>query len=553
MNLLSFSFEDNVFECTRILLEELCIPISRSSLRDRLVQHPDYPSLNAVSETLTSIGISNISVKANTGDISTYPRPFVVPLRQTKGKGADFTVVKDIKESRNRVSNIVFLDTKTLKWKEEPLEAFKARWKGSAVMLVDASECHYTEKSYSEKQRKERIQKTSQYLPFIVIILAVLLLSMEFLFDKETEAFPYIAHTVLAFLGIVATYAIVMHEIGQDLPGIQQLCGAGKKINCAAVLDSKAAKISGIGWGEIGFTYFLGNLLFVIFSGVNNPSTFFILAWLNLLSLPYTLFSVYYQWRIVRQWCPLCLTVQGIIVGQFLLSWLTRWEPVPALTVIQIGRSVFWLGLAYLVPTSLLLIALPLYRNYVKYKRGNDQLGRILRTPSVLGNMLALETPIKGTVENLGIRIGSETAKHTIAKVCNPYCGPCAKTHKVLEEILSENDNVSLRIIFTATASPDDYRNKPVRHFLALAEVMDGNILSQALDDWYGSPQKDYAAFAAFAKKYPVKDNTLSSQDEKIRQMDEWCRINNIKATPTIYLDGYSLPENIILKQIQYI
>ncbi|HEY2722735.1 MAG TPA: hypothetical protein VGI82_13465 [Chitinophagaceae bacterium] len=38
------------------------------------------------------------------------------------------------------------------------------------------------------------------------------------------------------------------------------------------------------------------------------------ISWLNIFALPYTLFSVYYQWKVAKQWCILCLAVQGLLL-----------------------------------------------------------------------------------------------------------------------------------------------------------------------------------------------------------------------------------------------
>lgn len=237
-------------------------------------------------------------------------------------------------------------------------------------------------------------------------------------------------------------------------------------------------------------------------------------------------------------------------MGQFLLSVLNNWETLPIIKFIEIWRSVPWFVLSYLVAATTLLIILPHYKNYTRYRHGNNQFGKLIRNPSILQEMLSSEIPIKGNVENLGIKLGSKTAKHIITKVCNPYCSPCAKTHKILEDILSGNDNISLRIIFTATQNPMDYRNGIVSHLLSLEDTLDNDRLTQALNDWYSSPKKDYALFA---QRYPIEESVLSSQIKKIGLMDDWCKANNIKVTPTIYLDDHLLPESINLKQIQYI
>lgn len=64
------------------------------------------------------------------------------------------------------------------------------------------------------------------------------------------------------------------------------------------------------------FFYFVGGFISLLVAGSQAINVLYVLAWLNVLTLPYTLFSVYYQWKVARQWCVLCLTVQGILLAE---------------------------------------------------------------------------------------------------------------------------------------------------------------------------------------------------------------------------------------------
>ena len=46
------------------------------------------------------------------------------------------------------------------------------------------------------------------------------------------------------------------------------------------------------------------------------------LAYMNIVAIPYTAYSLYYQKRVVKQWCPLCLAVLAVIWGLFAISLL---------------------------------------------------------------------------------------------------------------------------------------------------------------------------------------------------------------------------------------
>src|SRR6202000_2271777 len=116
------------------------------------------------------------------------------------------------------------------------------------------------------------------------------------------------------------------------------------------VLQSKASHIGGISWSAIGFTYFTGSLLFQLFAGMINPVALSLLAWINLAALPYVLFSVFYQWRVARQWCVLCLSVQVLLVLQFVTALADgRFDPAAFSRSLD-GNTIFLLASAYLIP-----------------------------------------------------------------------------------------------------------------------------------------------------------------------------------------------------------
>ena len=56
---------------------------------------------------------------------------------------------------------------------------------------------------------------------------------------------------------------------------------------------------------------------------------------------------------------------------------------------------------------------------------------------NVLEGLLVKSRKIETRTEGLGISIYNESAKYHIIKVCNPYCGPCAKAHPVLEDLVN--------------------------------------------------------------------------------------------------------------------
>ena len=76
----------------------------------------------------------------------------------------------------------------------------------------------------------------------------------------------------------------------------------------------------------------------------------------------------------------------------------------------------------------------------------------------------------------------------------------------------------------------------------------DKQVIKHALDDWYLSDKKEYDVFAV---KYAM-NGELTKQGHKIEAMDNSCKAMNIHATPTIFINGYQLPDAYNIEDLQY-
>ena len=73
-------------------------------------------------------------------------------------------------------------------------------------------------------------------------------------------------------------------------------------------------------------------------------------------------------------------------------------------------------------------------------------------------------------------------------------------------------------------------------------------MIKQALDERYLVGKKN---MIFLPPNYPM-NGELSKQGEKINLMDEWCKKMEIQATPTIFINGYQLPNAYGIEDLQY-
>jgi hypothetical protein len=302
----------------------------------------------------------------------------------------------------------------------------------------------------------------------------------------------------------------------------------------------------GISWGEIGFFYFFSTILLLLFQ-IPFDTKVICIAIANAFAVPYILFSIYYQWRVIKRWCPLCLTVQAALFMELAWSFINFWDsPLSFRLDIQY---------VYLIILCIVLPILSWYWLKPFFKKANAAniygaaYKRLQNNPEIFTGLLEQQTKAPDGWQNLGINIGNPNAKNTIIKVCNPYCKPCAIMHSVLEEIINNNKNVQLKIIFKTFGNVKDKDAIIANHLMAIAGNNNSINIQHALDDWYMAKQKDYSAFT---RKYGL-NRELQKQHAKLEAMSDWCREAEIPYTPTIFVNGYRLPENYDVKELKNI
>ena len=116
---------------------------------------------------------------------------------------------------------------------------------------------------------------------------------------------------LLYVIGALTSLLLVQKQIYTHGQYADKICSLFKQKDCNNVLESDAAKVFGwISWSEIGLGYFLSNLLLMAAC----PALIPYLILINLLALTYTIWSVWYQYKVVKQWCMLCMVDRKSVV-----------------------------------------------------------------------------------------------------------------------------------------------------------------------------------------------------------------------------------------------
>ena len=416
----------------------------------------------------------------------------------------------------------------------ETREDFLKKWSG-VVFIAEPTEAS-GEKDYAAKRQKEQLEN----LRWPLIIAGFLLLTVVGIFQSPSLSTGVLLG--LKAIGVILAALLLSVQYGKTNDFTDSLCRLNNHTDCNHILTSPAAKItSWLGWSEVGFFYFMGGWIALIIAGEAQfdirHSEFVILS---MLALPYTFWSIWYQWRVAKQWCPLCVAVQVVIWAEVAVGSLEIMEVNP---VSLLPTMDYRLWTSFLSPILLWLIIKPLLLKSKQADGWQRELGKFKNNPALFEALLKQQKqmpPVPAELQPL--ILGNPAAEHTITMVTNPYCGPCAKAHTELEKVLAENTQVKAQIVFAVCHDSDGRKTKVAKHMMALGSTYEKP--EDGIAAWYDQTKKEYDTWA---KSYPA--DTGNIPENVIAAHCEWTQKAEIQATPTFYVNGYEVPKVFGLRQ----
>ncbi|MRG46986.1 thioredoxin domain-containing protein [Chitinophaga sp. SYP-B3965] len=520
----------NAVAVLTMLIKKLNVPVSPFTISDELQDHPAYPSLLALSDCLSSWKVPHETYRIDKRNYDTagLAYPFIAHLETGRGQ---FILVHEIINGEVRYSN-------EKKEKNTITEAdFLERWDG--VILYAEKDIQSGEHAY----KSALIKGWVSYLRLPVLLFLLLAFALTFI-NYISISVPLLGLLGLKLAGIIVSALLLLYTLDANNPFIQNICNAGGKNGCNAILRSDAAKVtSWLSWSEVGAFYFIGSFACLLL----NPGTITLLAWLNIVCIPYTFYSIWYQVK-KRSWCTLCSSIQ-------VLLWLEAVFFIAAgafypqtsdflFTPAVIVRSI----LCFFLPVAIWGFLKPILRKSEEIEPIKKQL-RKFKYDSALFNQLLAAQPHHTLPDSLmPVILGNPVAENIITVVSNPLCNPCAETHKLLDEWLSTMDGFQLKIIFSTSGQDDDIGFKVAQHITSLSLSEDKGIVEKALHDWYVQSDKEYEKWA---QKYPVQFN--EDIKDLANKQNAWCGNAGIFFTPSILVNGHELMEPYRLEDIKYL
>jgi uncharacterized membrane protein/thiol-disulfide isomerase/thioredoxin len=511
------------------LVRDLNLRLSASALK-QIEQHPAYPSLSSISDTLTDWQIENLAINSSIEQLKEIPYPAIAHLSKNNGH---FVVLQKLD---GELLNYIDPEIGLVK---ESLQNFEKKWTG-VVLLVQANK-KSGEENYQQKRRQEIFHKVSLVtVGVLAILLALLPLSIIPLY--------LLSIYVLKIIGSVLCYSLLQKQFGGGNATINAFCKMGGKSDCDSVINSPASTIFGVHLSEIGFWYFIGGLLSIVIGALANESS--LLGSLSVLSavvLPFSLFAVYYQGWVIKKWCPLCLAVMGV----FWLEVITHFIIGNPLAMTWKSLSIAFVGFS--IPLIFWLSVRQQFLDSFKLPRVRRSLNRFLKSERAFQRLLEDQPEIEiGNFSN-ELQAGVGEAPITITIVSNPVCEPCAYAHSVVEGLLEQFEG-KIKVVFRFAINPSDTKSvsyEMLSHLMDLLLTTSSEKPIEALSNWYVKNGKSNV------KKWKKEYSSLANHNQDAitkltNEHSKWYAMAGIKSTPTVLLNGKLLPEEFSVADLKY-
>lgn len=505
------------------LLKKNTISFNRDELKFQIQSHPSYPSLHAVTGVLDHFNIENIAATVSIAPtvLKELPKYFIAQVAMES--------FKDLVFVEKSGANYVLQYSQTRKDKLSETEFLKIF---TGIILV-------TEKKevYSSNSGDNGFFKRNAFYA-VLILCYTLFISFELTLMVNL-------YLILSFFGTIVSIAILKQDFGLNSSIGNAFCSStNENKDCNRVLSSKGATMfNKFKLSDISLTFFSGQLLSILlisYSGGNIESLYYI----SFLGIPVVLYSLFYQYKIVRKWCFLCLTIALILSLQasFVFS-SGEWN------IHSLSNNFLIIVLSYLLAFFVFQFIKDNYTKTLEATKTKLDYHIFKRNFKIFSKLLNSGPKMVTKLENIPeIVFGNEESNLEIVIITNPFCGHCIPVHKIVEDLLLRyGKEVKIIIRFNVRSEETDTNATKVSG--RLLELYNSGGKSDCL--WAMTEIYEGKSVNDWLKKWGESKN-MEKYVSVLKLEREWCLLNGINFTPEILINGRSFPREYKREDITY-
>lgn len=478
-------------------------------------ENPDKNNFFGLSYMLSTYGIDCKGYRVEDKGSVHLETPFVAQAE------TGFRVVVEIKRGK-----VKYRDEEG--WQIVPEEAFLKTWTGNVLLVKKtglAIEPHY--------EINRRTARTKRITTMFAAGLSLVLFVGRMIVLASSLTPAMCGYIMLSVLGLFISVLLLQRQLHIENGLGDKICGMFKGGGCEEASMSAAAKtVFNVSWSEVGVGYFLSNIVLLSLS----IDIISVLGVLNLLSLPYTLWSLWYQKARVRHWCVLCVFIQIILWGLFLVYGLGGLYHTPL-------RPEVFLALPFYALTILCV------HHYAAQKEERATQEKkllskreMLCSREVFSHFLKRQPYYEVREGVSDIVVGNPKAEITLTMICNPYCLPCAEAHEVIARLPRKNSRVKVQYVFS---SHKEDLVLPCL-FLIASFYQNGE---KVINEWYSL--KNRKQQEKMIPSTGIESRALA--EKELSRHKQFLHSGDFKWTPTLLINGYMLPSEYSFEDIEYI
>lgn len=481
-------------------------------------EHPHRYNMHGLKKMLDVYGVKTVGIRMESKDLLSLNYPCILHTY------SDFAIGLECGADK-----ITFLQNgKTITTSHD---AFRQAWTGNALVVEETTDAD--EPDYKSHHKEEVLARAKAYCIPVMLVLSALMGIVAHIHEIGMFA---IMGMLLNSLGVFVCSMLMQKQLMGESRYGDRVCSLFHHADCNSILDGPKAKFFGISWSEVGMGYFIASILLATLYHESAGAV----AIINWLAMLYGVWSIFYQWRVAKSWCVLCVMTQLVIWANGIVAVIScLFAPLP-MDVISSMLSCMVYGICIMA----------VHHYATAHTAEEERIRSVQKYRALKANSKVAYALIKSgeyyetSLEDSSILFGNKDAKMRVTILSNPHCNPCARMHKRVENLLQISDQaICVQYIFSSFNKEleDSSRYLIYKYF--------GNTQDKALkefDLWYSKEKYEYNSILR-------RNSTLiytKMIETEMAKHEKWRKRTSLIETPTILVNGYKLPKEYSIEDL---
>ncbi|MCM1301251.1 MAG: cysteine peptidase family C39 domain-containing protein [Bacteroides cellulosilyticus] len=517
---------DNPNEILRIICRRFQINYDYF-IQEQHKLHPQYPSFRSIAYILNRLGVDSCLIKTDIEELKQLPKPLLIEY------DGMFLLLEDITDSEIHIIN------EKNNTEAQPIGSLNRFWTGTAMVFnVNQRLIIYP---VTDKIR----MFFNKLMCFITFIVAIFIGGYGVFRYADVFGILNFCYVFTCIIGIIIGVLFQIQEFDRSNPLVNRICHSRQnhgKRDCNSILESADAKFMKLfSWSDFGLLYFIYMISLLIF--FMPVDALFLQSLSSIAAAGYIPYSLYYQWKVARKWCTLCLLAQGVLLVNLCLGIIGLY--------ISYGADIDWIKLSVsfllggFIVTAFFTTAKVGFKYFIDYKKATKSFIALKYDCSIKSLLLSSQYRIDTTeLHKIVLNPEGETI---LTIIFNTVCNPCISKMRKVMAMFQRKQTIRLELIFLLD-NLDVVAMRIARYLLSVYNQAPDTI-EPILNDYISHFPGSMNSFG----KDDINERCIQDEcSQIIAEQDSWCRKNNITSTPQIFLDGYELPDIYTIDDIDY-